>query len=119
MHKPSARLDERYPSWMWTPLRILQHFIDNRKGSKARAITWRDVLRFGHSRLRRVAGATAKNFLWYPADLFCSSLSLIVVAVFRVGFDVPYAPSPQYEAVVFAVPLFVSICAIVFPLSGL
>ena len=119
MHKLSARIGGLCPDWIWTRLRKLHNLLNNQRNFARLAASSLQVCRYCDTRLRRVAAATIKNFGWYAADLALSSLSLIAVTVFRLGFDEANAATPQYEAMFLAVPLFVAICAVVFPLTGL
>lgn len=63
--------------------------------------------------------ATFRSPGLYGLDLLLSGVALILATAFRLGLEAPYSHVQQYEAVLLAVPMFVSISAIVFPLTGL
>ena len=71
------------------------------------------------SRIQIAMSATRRSLRLYALDLLFSAIALGAAAMFRFGGDESAPFLPIHEPVFLAVPLFVLICAIVFPLMGL
>ena len=112
MWKFSARFGEAFPVGAW-----MRFGSSTRNVQRLGSATTKLLSELG-TRLRAVADVTARHWGLYAVDLTMSGLALAAAATFRLGLENPTLHQ-QFVAVVFALPVFVAICALVFPLVGL
>jgi len=69
--------------------------------------------------LKAKAKAPYRQWRLYLADIFLAGLALLVAGIFRFGVNASFLPAFNHSNIMMAVPLFMFICAVVFPLTGL
>lgn len=69
--------------------------------------------------LKAKAKAPYRHWPLYVTDIVLAGLALLLAGIFRFGVDAPFSPIIAYSKIMMAVPLFMFISAVVFPLTGL